>query len=256
MSRLGPSGEPEAGEQSFSFDYTVMTDDTGLLGNRLQHRVGAGVQQKIGEAGYLGLRSCLNFNNGPLLQNEVGGGDLRKADYTAYWLAPIRPLDMVVEAGWTARTFPQFRGDAAYTHEWYVSLGFNDRKLFGVKEPVLSPYLTYYRDMDDFKGGWLDVGISHAFALKQSGLENTPVLKDITLTPSFLVGVDDGQMGRQRRLSSLRYGVDVSYDLSNALKMPEEQGKLYLTGFLYYSDALVNPLPDRLYGGVGLSYRW
>lgn len=233
-----------------------MTDDTGLVENHLQQLLGVGLQKSLGQAGTIGARTWFTFHNGPNQPNEPGDDSLRKVDYTAFWQLPVTPLSCVVETGWTAHTFPQFRGDQAYTNEWYVSLSFDDSKLFKTDRPILNPYVTWYQDTDDYKGGWVETGISHTFSLREAGLDKTPILKDLAVTPSFLVAFDEGQLGGYGRAAEVQYGLQLCYDLSAALKMPAKYGQLYLTGFLFYRDGFIEQVVDRLYGGVGIGYQW
>jgi hypothetical protein len=159
--------------------------------------------------------------------------------------------------GWIAETFPQRRGDAAFTHEWYAAIGFNDAAWFGAKTPVFSPYLVYYRDMDDNLGGRIEFQISHVFTPAQVGTADHPVLKDIFVTPVFLVGIDNRQLTGHTRPAYLQWGLETTWDLSTALKLPTTHGRLALTAFLYYRDSLVDSLlKDRLYGGLSVGYAW
>ena len=185
------------------------------------------------------------------------GGDLREADYTVYWSYDLKPLAAVAEVGWIAETFPQRCGDAFFTHEWYVAIGFDDAKWFGAKAPVLSPYLVYYRDVDDFGGGRIEFQVSHVFAPADLGTAATAFLKDVYVTPSLLVSVDNRQLTGATRVAFLRWGIETTYDLSAALKLPPKSGRLGITAFLYYRDSLVDDLlQDRLYGGVSFGYAW
>ena len=69
-------------------------------------------------------------------------------------------------------------------------------------------------------------------------MASTPILKDITVTPSFVMGIDDGQYGSSMRAANLRYGLDVTYDLNGALGIPEQYGNMSITAFLNFSDAI------------------
>ena len=196
------------------------------------------------------------------LNTPLGTGDsLQEVDYTINWSYEIAELFTTVELGWIAYTFPQASGDAHYTHEWYASLGFDDSVIFGTEQSVLNPSVAYYWDMDYLDGGWLELGISHGFGPADLGTDNTPVLQDITVTPSLVVGVDDGQMGKSMRLANVQYGIELGYDINSALNIPTEHGSIALTAFVKFSDAIhdngtVVNLNDEFWGGMNLSYAW
>ena len=162
---------------------------------------------------------------------------------------------MAVELGWTARTFPQCSGDKAFTHEWYVLLSFDDSRLFGTKCNVLRPYVGYYQDMDDLGGARIEWGISHGFCLRDLGLADQPVLKNIAIMPSLAMCIDHRQLTTATRVASLRYGLDVSYDLNSALGIDPKLGLFSIGGFLYYREAFIDPVRNDLYGGLTVGYR-
>lgn len=254
---------------SVSVDYTIVSDYIFRGINfgpspAVSHQLGVGLELDTSELGmnignfgvsfwgewYGDQVSALNVPPG-------SGGSLQEVDYTLYWNYEIPQFYTTFELGWIAYTFPQLSGDAYYTNEWYVKLDFNDSVLFGTEKPVLNPYVAYYLDVDDVDGGWLELGISHDFPLAQMGMENASVLKDITVTPSLVVGIDDGQMGKSMRLANMQYGIDIGYDVSSALGIPEEYGSVSLTGFIYFSDAIFNAaISDELWGGITFGYGW
>ncbi len=122
---------------------------------------------------------------------------------------------------------------------------------------MLNPYIAYYLDTDDVDGSWIEWGISHDFALSEMGMAGVVVLKDITLTPSFVMGIDYGQLGPGTRVAHLQYGLDTSFDLSSAMNIPEQYGSLSLTGFLYFSNAVHDAaMNDEFWGGVTVGYEW
>ncbi len=136
-------------------------------------------------------------------------------------------------------------------------MSFDDSALFGTEESVLNPSVAYYWDMDDVDGGWLEFGISHGFGPADLGMDNTPAFQYITVTPSLVIGVDDGQMSQSMRLANVQYGIELAYDISGALNIPKEHGNIALTTFVYFSDAVHDAvLNDEFWGGMTLSYAW
>lgn len=260
---------------SFLVDYTVVTDYifrgvnfseySGEGREKLNHMLTAGVEYDTGDFGAIGFSSWFEWYAGQESLDPASDGNLQEVDYVVYWSydmsALSESLPVSVEIGWIAYTFPQAAGDAYYTNEWYVSLGLDDSSLFGTENPVLSPSLAYYIDVDDIKGSWMEFGVSHDFALAGMGMDATPVLKDMTVTPSLVLGVDHRYVDNATRLANLLYGLAVSYDLSGALSIPEEYGSMSITGFLNYSQPLSDKLreialDDEFYGGVSFTYEW
>ena len=80
-------------------------------------------------------------------------------------------------------------------------------------------------------------------------------LADLTLTPSFVLGIDKRQMDQECHLHNLQYGLDIGYDLSSALNIPEQYGSVTVTGFLYYSDAINTDAINDEFRGEVLSFQ-
>ena len=122
--------------------------------------------------------------------------------------------------------------------------------------------------MDDFNGHWWEFGISHDFALSDLGAGSVPVVKDMTVSPSFVMGIDHNfyspvtfGSGKATRIATLVYGLSVNLDVSSALGLPQQYGSLYVTGFLNFSQAIAGVLRDNLmndefYGGMSVGWEW
>ena len=269
-----PVAQDKSRPISFSVDHTIASDYVFRGANlseypgegreKLNHQLGFGIELDTAKLGanigtfgfsfwgewYADQVSALNTPTG-------SGNSLQEVDYAINWSYELAELFTTVELGWIAYTFPQTGGDAHYTNEWYVSLSFDDSDIFGTEESVLNPYVAYYLDVDDVDGGWLEFGISHGFALADLGMANTVVLKDITVTPGIVMGVDDGQMGKSMRLANVQYQLEAEYDISSALDISPEYGKASLTAFVYFSDAIHDAfLNDEFWGGMKMSYTW
>jgi hypothetical protein len=204
-------------------------------------------------------------------QNDTafGGGahHLQEVDYTLSWSYDVPETPLGVELGWIAYQFPFISGDdPQWTHEVYAAVSFDDSVLFG--RPILSPYFAYYLDVDDVRGSWMELGVSHEFAMSDCGLADTPVLKDVTVTPSLVLGIDHRYYDKAglgaanaigTRLGNLQYGLDVGLDLGSALGLPERYGSLSLNGFLRYSQAFHDEnaaVNDDFWGGMTVGYAW
>lgn len=269
---------------SFSLDYTLVSDYiwrglnfseyAGEGRERCNHQMSAGVSYDTGSFGEFGFSAWFEWFSGQEAMDPSSDGRLQEIDYTIFWSYDLSNLvewaPVTFETGWINYAFPQSSGDAYETNEWYVTLSLDDSVLFGTENGVLNPYVSYYLDCDDVQGSWIELGISHDFAFAEMGMQNTPVLKDLTLTPSFVIGIDHNFMtppstsgsGKSNRLATLVYGLALSYDLSGALNIPEQLGSLALTGFINYSqvpaDSLrqSNYMNDELFGGFTIAYEW
>lgn len=273
--RAEPVGSSKPLPVSFSVDYTLVTDYifrginfseySGEGREKLNHQVGVGVEFDTKKFGVLGLSAWFEWFVGQKQLTPDESCNLQEVDYSAYWRYEVDLLATTVEFGWIAYHFPLLSGDSQYTHEWYFSLSLDDSMLMGTQGPVLSPSFTYYQDMDDFEGSWIEINVSHDFVLgEMESLKTASCLKDVTVTPSMTLGIDHRWMAQavdsgqdSTRLGNLLYGLDISYDLSSALKIPDKYGSIALGCFLYFSQALRDELiDDEFYGGTTLSYSW
>ena len=213
----------------------------------------------------MGGRAFLEWYQDPDPDEGARSHDLQHADYTGYVVGLAKEIGLLAELGWAARTCPNVRGDDSFTHEWYVLLGLDDRVIFKTEEPVINPYVAYYMDMDDLPGSRIETGISHWFRLSRFGFNKTPILRNVTLTPSFWMTVDHRYITEATRLSSLGYGLAATYDVTQGLKLPPKMGQVDLSLFIEYQDSLIDGglrscvdevSEDRLYGGVTLGFSW
>ncbi len=250
---------------TFSIDYTLVSDYVwrgqnlseyaGEGREKPNHQMTVGASYDTGNFGTFSGSIWFEWFGGQKSMDPSSDGHLQEVDYTLSWSYDVEAIATTVELGWIGYQFPQASGDGRFTHEWYISLGFDDSGLFGTKESVLNPYVAYYMDVDDLHGSWIEWGISHDFALADCGFKDTPILKDMTLTPSFVMGIDHGQLSESTKLANLQYGLDISYDMSSALGIPDKYGNLTLTGFLRFSDAVYDEaLNDEFWGGVTIGY--
>ncbi len=260
---------------TFSLDYTLVSDYIfrginfseypGEGREKPNHQLAVGAELDAGEFGRFGGCVWFEWFAAQDQLTPAYDGNNQEVDYALYWAYDIEALATTFETGWIAYTFPPFSGDGHDTYEWYFSLSFDDSVLFGTESSVLNPYFAFYYDFDLADGIWMEVGISHDFTLSDLGMENTPVLKDITVSPSLVLGIDhrymDGILATgsegTTKLANLNYGLAVNYDISSAFDIHQQYGRAGVTGFLNFSQALRDELiNDEFYGGVTLSYAW
>ncbi|HOD81278.1 MAG: hypothetical protein BWX88_00382 [Planctomycetes bacterium ADurb.Bin126] len=227
------------------------------------HQLTVWVEYDTGVAGTVG--GYVWFDWFAANRTLVPGTDsnLYEADYALYWRYNIEKLYTTVEIGWAAYTYPPFTGDFHTTYELWGKLTFDDSVLFGTKGPVFNPYVQYWHDYDVVKGGWLELGAKHDFALAELGMGDVPVLKDITVTPSLALGMDHRYNTKAlgfspaTRLGNIQYGLDVVYNVSQALGVHERWGVVKVGPFLRFSQALFDEITqDEFWGGLKVSYAW
>ena len=257
-------------------NYTLVTDYifrginfseyAGEGREKLNHQLGIHVAYEPEKLGKFGVVFWLEWYADQEKLTPRCDDHLQEVDYIVYWSYPIKPIATTVETGWIGYTFPQASGDCFCTNEWYVMLSLDDAKLFGTKANVLNPYVAFYLDLDLFHpGSWLEFGVSHDFVLADfDACKNVPVVKNLTVTPSLVVGLDHRYLnkavgfGREAtQLGNIQSGLAVSYDLSGALGLPPQYGDLILTGFFKFSNAIRDELiNDEFWGGVTVAWEW
>ncbi|HUS92578.1 MAG TPA: hypothetical protein VM695_12050 [Phycisphaerae bacterium] len=274
----------------FGVDYTLATDYVwrgvnfseyaGEGREKLNHQLGVSFEfdpSKIGGAniGRFGGSFWFEWFGGQEALTGWSDNNLQEVDYTVYWAHECPALGLGVEIGWIAYHYPRFRdsgsdtsADFAYTHEVYFGLSYDDSRLFG--QPMLSPTLTYYQDVDDVRGGALSLGVSHDFELSKF-CPDVPWLTHVTVTPSLALwwdhrfydkaglGSNSADPAVGSRLGFLEYGLAVAYDLSGALNIPPQYGALTLTGFLNFVQSFHDEsaaVQDEFYGGFTLGWGW
>jgi hypothetical protein len=280
-SQPAPGAEPQAYEKAcpmdFNITYTMATDYIfrGLnlseyrgegredLNHQLTVNTELDTSRLKWNAGTFGFTGWFEWFAG---QEHItpGEGDLQEVDYTLYWKYNIEKIWTTVELGWVAYTYPVLAGDAHTDYEWYVKLSLDDSKLFGTENGVLNPYVAYYYNLDLAENtGWLEFGVSHEFALKDLGMADVPVLKHVAITPAAVLGVDHRYYGglglgdKSTQLANINWTLNFAYDLSGALGMAEQYGKLSVGAFVAYSQPMQHqPLSDEFYGGLNVGYSW
>ncbi len=273
---------------SFNVGYTMVSDYIsrgvnysefkGEKHEGLNHQLTAGTELDLDKGGAFGFTAWFEFYAYQENQNfsPTSHNNNQENDYTVYYKYDLSKLNekipLTVELGWIFYTFNQVKGDAYLTQEYYVKLSLDDGKLFGTEDNILNPYIAYFQDVDDIQGSWIDMGISHDFALSKLGCKDTPFFKDITITPAGVLGIDhryysaendEGEsiLGRATRLGNIVYSLTVAYDLGSALSIPEKYGTYGIAGFMNFSQPLTQGLRDTImndefYGGLSLTFGW
>ncbi len=218
---------------------------------------------KAGECGSLSFGAWFEWYAD---QDKISGdgANIQEIDYSISYSYSVEPIATDITIGWIDYVFPNWAGPGDRTHEWFLSFAHNDAWMWrwaghDGEDGILNPTFDFYHDMEAFGGTWMDFGISHGFEL----------VEDFTLTPSYTLHIDGGWAGpaaglvddHDTRIAGMTYGVDVTYDLTQILQMPEQAGSMSISGFLNWFDPtqrLRSTLgwEDYLYGGVKLAWSW
>ncbi|MBN1942232.1 MAG: hypothetical protein JW849_02960 [Phycisphaerae bacterium] len=287
---------------TFSVDYTLATDyifrginfseyrrKWGQAKNegreKLNHQLTTGAEMDLGKFGRVGGSVWFEWFAGQhYLTPEDGHKNLQEVDYTVYYGYNVEPIGVDAEVGFIWYMFPRISsGDGNSTQELYLNLSFDEstwlRALgLNVKKSILNPYLFQAWDMDLARGGYYgEFGLAPEIALADVGCANTPILKDITFTPSWAMAWDHNWLNRftldpaafagnegrgyasnSSHLMNVRFGGNVSFDLKSALNIPEKYcGAMYVNGFMYYSQRVAEHfLNDEFWGGLSVGYEW
>ena len=267
----------------FYLDYTVATDYIwrginfseyrGEGREKLNHQLTAGVNYDTGSFGKIDFSVWFEwYGANDRISGVNSDGSLQEVDYTFAWTYDLSKLcekvPVELTLGWIGYDFPQISDDPGFSNEYFIGLALDDQKLLGESWFALNPTLTYYQDIDDIgafgQGAWLEFALSHEFKLsKCPTLGSVPIVKDLTVTPSFLLSMDIGYLGSGTRTAATQYGLEVGYDLGKALGLPEQYGSVGVTGFLKYSDAVTDGATnfgtnhnDEFWGGFSIGWEW
>lgn len=195
------------------------------------------------------------------------GSHLVEVDYRVAWGYDIPDVPVAIELGYLAHQFPHVPR-LQHMHELFATVALDDSCIFGRR--ILNPYVSVYHEVDELRYTWFEAGVVHDLALAEYGMGDVPVAKDVTITPSLVLGIDhrfydeverklgmDSSVGT--RFGNLSYGLEIGLDVSSMLGMPEEFGQVDLSGFLNFSQQLASHSPlvnDDLYGGMKVAYAW
>jgi hypothetical protein len=209
------------------------------------------------------------------LNPEQGGQNLQEIDYTFSWSYPLDSISTDLSIGWTYYYFPNLEylleqdGEEATnndnaTNEWWFRLEHNDAWLWKWLWPdneggILNPSFFFVQDVGIGAGNalWIELGISHEFAL----------VENLTLTPSLTVGIEHDYYRRFAgdpdenafRFANMLYGLDLTYDMTELLSIPDGYGSVALSSFLYFSNARGTAehhgtIEDEVFGGMSIGY--
>ncbi|MGB2984757.1 MAG: hypothetical protein WBE26_02650 [Phycisphaerae bacterium] len=191
-----------------------------------------------------------------------GGQNLQEVDYYLSWSYDVEPIATTFSLGYTFYTYPNAK--AGNTSEWSLALDHNDAWMWKWLWPdndkgILNPSFLFVQDVDVGAGNaiWMEIGLSHEFAM----------FPNVTMTPSWTLGIDHdyyhhfaGDPHKNTfRFANMLWGLDITYDMTELLRIPEGWGSVAMSGFLYFSDALGNAedngiIQDEFFGGMSVGW--
>lgn len=163
----------------------------------------------------------------------------------------IRPL--VIAAGNNTYEFPD--RNPLNTGEAWGKVTLDDAAVLSRNEPLLSPYLYGAYDYDQYNGWYLEMGVSHDFAIEKTGITLT-LLADIAYVDGH--GYFVGPSGDDTGFQHYELGIIGKYNLNLLLNIPERYGQWSLNGYLYYTDGLDGSLraDTQFWGGAGIEFSY
>lgn len=271
---------------TFSIDYTLVSDYIwrginfseypGEGREKPNNQMTVGAEADLGSFGYVGGSIWFEWFVGQEHLTPDSSSNLQEIDYSVYYGYNIESIGVNPEIGFLWYEFPRAASNSDSTQELTLTLNFDESVWLrgmgmDVKESILNPYLFMAFDLNYAKGAsYYETGVSHDFALANMGCSGVPFFKDITLTPSWSMSWQhnwlnkysvDPSAGQRRNFSSMnnmQWGLDLTYDLKGAFKIPDKYcGEMYVKGFIYYSQALQSQyLDDEFWGGMSVGYSW
>lgn len=265
---------------SLSLSYALMSDYIfrgvnfseyeGEGREKPNHQFDVNLEFATEQYGTFGLEAWFEWYAAQKQINPISGGqNLQEVDYLIYWSYSIPDIATDVTIGWTYYAFPNLGplleedGDPGtnndnHTHEYWVSLEHNDawmwKWLFPDNEDgVLNPSFFFAHDIGSVLGVWMEFGLSHEFVI--------PGVDNLTITPGYTLMLDCNYWADGFQIIGDQWGLDIAYDLTPVLQLPDWAGSLGVGGSLYFFNAYGTPesngiVQDEFYGGVNVNWSW
>jgi hypothetical protein len=265
---------------SLSLSYAVMSDYVfrgvnfseyeGEGREKLNHQFDVNLEFATDDYGTFGLEAWFEWFGAQHEINPIGGGqNLQEIDYLIYWSYSIEQIATDFTIGYTWYMFPNLGplleedGDPGTnndgnTQEWWFSLEHNDAWMWKALWPdnedgVLNPSFLFAHDIGSILGVWMELGISHEFAI--------PGVDNFTITPGYTLLFDCNYWTDGFKLTGDQWSLDLAYDLTPVLQLPDWAGELGVGCSLYFFNAYGNPensgtVQDEFFGGLNIGWSW
>ena len=166
----------------------------------------------------------------------------------------LKPLR--VQAGQISYVYPE-REDLN-TQEAWLSVTFDDSRLWRTERPVFSPYAYVAYDYDLYDALYAEAGVRHEFELEDTGIMLTAVA-DVAyvLNHEFFI---DSSAAEPEDTGFQHYdlGLIGTYSLNKLMGIPRRYGQWTLNGYLYYTDGMSSGLAadTQVWGGASIGFRY
>ncbi len=163
----------------------------------------------------------------------------------------LRPLTF--DVGHQNYIYPE-RDDQS-TAEVYGKITLDDSWVLRTEQPILSPYVYGAYDYDVNNGWYLEAGVSHDFALEDTGIVVTAVADVAYVSGNqFFLREGTNDTGFQH----YDVGLIGRYSLNTLFNIPKRYGDFSLEGYIYYTDNLAHQLraDTQIWGGMGIRFQY
>jgi hypothetical protein len=166
----------------------------------------------------------------------------------------LKPLR--VQAGQISYIYPEREG--LNTGEVWLSVTFDDSRLWRTERPVFSPYGYVAYDYDLYDGLYAELGVRHEFELEDTGIVLTAVA-DVAYVLNHELFIDPAAtQPEDTGFQHYDIGLIGTYSLNKMMGIPPRYGQWTVNGYLYYTDGINAGLraDTQVWGGVGIGFRY
>jgi hypothetical protein len=166
----------------------------------------------------------------------------------------LKPLR--VQAGQISYVYPE--RENLNTQEAWLSVTFDDSRLWRTERPVISPYAYVAYDYDLYDGLYAEMGVRHEFELEDTGIMLAAVA-DVAYVLNHRLFTDFNSI-QQQDTGFQHYDVGLigTYSLNKLMGIPRRYGQWTMNGYLYYTDGINTGLraDTQVWGGASIGFRY
>ena len=166
----------------------------------------------------------------------------------------LRPLR--IQAGQISYIFPEREG--LNTNEVWLSITFDDSRLWRTEKPLLLPYVYAAYDYDLYEGLYFEAGVRHEFELEDTGI-TVAVIADVAYVMDHAQFTDlTAPEPQDTGFQHYDVGLIGSVSLNRVLEIPRRYGQWTLEGMLVYTDGIQEGLrgDTQVWGGFTVGFRY
>ncbi len=166
----------------------------------------------------------------------------------------IRPLVLTV----TNSTYIYPERSAAGTSDVSLKVLLDDAAVLRREKPLFSPYVLAARDYDNYKGWYLEFGVSHEFPIANTGITLTTLANIAYVADNDMYIQVNNPKQTNSGFQHYEVGLIAKYNLNQLFNVSQRFGSWNLTGYMNYTDGMDSDLrsASQLWGGGGLELRY